>query len=80
MSNRNKLDDERNMEVDCTLGGGGGFGKYTYEVSQLRSGIRISRAQFPCVILDSDPTELGPIRRQLDVPDIMIEIHEITEK
>ena len=67
MNKRQELEAARNMEADCTLGAGAGFGKYTREVSQLRRGMRVSRVQVSRVLLDSDPSELGPVRREREV-------------
>lgn len=64
MNKRQKLEAARNMEADCTLGAGAGFGKYTREISQLRRGMRVSRVQVSRDLLDSDPSELGPVRRE----------------
>jgi hypothetical protein len=66
MNKRQELEAARNMEADCTLGAGAGFGKYTREVSQLRRGTHVSRVQVSRVLLDSDPSELGPVRQDPD--------------
>lgn len=73
MNKRQELEAARNMEADCTLGAGAGFGKYTREVSQLRRGMRVSRVQVSRVLLDSDPSELGPVRREREVPLVLAE-------
>jgi len=73
MNKRQELEAARNMEADCTLGAGAGFGKYTREVSELRRGMRVSRVQVSRVLLDSDPSELGPVRRAREVPLILAE-------
>jgi hypothetical protein len=73
MNKRQELEAARNMEADCTLGAGAGFGKYTREVSELRRGMRVSRVQVSRVLLDSDPSELGPVRREREVPLVLAE-------
>ena len=73
MNKRQELEAARNMEADCTLGAGAGFGKYTREVSQLRRGMRVSRVQVSRVLLDSDPSEFGPVRREREVPLVLAE-------
>jgi hypothetical protein len=73
MNKRQELEAARNMEADCTIGAGAGFGKYTREVSQLRRGMRVSRVQVSRVLLDSDPSELGPVRREREVPLVLAE-------
>lgn len=68
MNKRQELEAARNMEADCTLGAGAGFGKYTREVSELRRGARGSRVQVLRILLDSDPqSELGPVRREREM-------------
>lgn len=67
MNKHQELEAARNMEADCTLGAGAGFGKYTREVSLLRRGMRVSRVQVSRVLLDSDPSELGPVRCEREV-------------
>lgn len=73
MNKRQELEAARNMEADCTLGAGAGFGKYTREVSELRRGVRVSRVQVSRVLLDSDPSELGPVRCEREVPLVLAE-------
>jgi hypothetical protein len=73
MNKRQELEAARNMEADCTLGAGAGFGKYTREVSELRRGMRVSRVQVSRILLDSDPSELCPVRREREVPLVLAE-------
>ena len=73
MNKRQELEAARKMEADCTLGAGAGFGKYTREASELRRGRRVSRVQVSRVLLDSDPSELGPVRREREVPLVLAE-------
>lgn len=82
MNKRQKLEAARNMEADCTLGAGAGFGKYTRAASELRRGLHVprvqvlpvSRVQVSRVLLDSDPSELGPVRREREVPLVLVEV------
>ena len=52
---RRFLDAARNMEGDCAIGAGAGFGKYTREVSELRRGRRERAAS------DSTPMPQNPV-------------------
>jgi hypothetical protein len=45
MNKRQELEAARNMEADCTLGAGAGFGKYTREVAERRRGLRVHPTQ-----------------------------------
>jgi hypothetical protein len=78
MNERDELEAARNMETDCTLGAGAGFGKYTREVSELRRGpraarVQVSHVQLSRILLDSDPNELGPVRCEREMPLILAE-------
>ena len=76
MNKRQELEAARNMEADCTLGAGAGFGKYTREVSELRRGKRGSRLQGSSVLLDgedlgttplAEPIIIDPGKRKVEV-------------
>lgn len=63
MTKQQDLEAARNMEADCTLGAGSGFGRYTREIAER---IRSKRSQIsPRVLVDSDPTT-GSVRKLLD--------------
>lgn len=73
MNKRQELEAARNMEADCTIGAGAGFGKYTREVAERRRGLRARPAHVSRVMLDSDPGELGPVRREREVSLVLAE-------
>lgn len=45
LNKRQRLEAARELEADCTIGAGAGFGKYTREVSEQRRGLHSMRSQ-----------------------------------
>lgn len=74
MNKRQELEAARNMEADCTLGAGAGFGKYTREVSELRRGKRVSCFQVSRVLPDNDAPMSEALRRYQELEDELIAV------
>lgn len=74
MNKRERLQAARELEGDCTIGAGAGFGKYTREDSESRRGMRgsPSNVQVSRVLLDRDPSE-GPVRLEREVQLVLAE-------